>query len=72
MDVTNVLQVSVQQSVASLIQSSAFVSVEAKRRLLDILTDEFEKLRRLVTLFNMPVSELEVRRSQPIIHLLIL
>jgi len=52
--------VSVQQSVASLIQSSILVTVEAKRRLLDILTDEFEKLRRLVTLFNMPVSELEV------------
>lgn len=45
-----------------MIQDFPHIAVEAKRRLLDILTDEFEKLRRFVTLFNMPMSELEVRR----------
>ena len=57
------LQVSVQQSIGTMIQDFPHIAVEAKRRLLDILTDEFEKLRRFVTLFNMPMSELEVRRT---------
>lgn len=54
------MQVSVQQSIAALIQDCGHITVEAKRRLIDILTDEFEKLRRFVTLFNMPAAELEV------------
>ena len=56
------VQVSVQQSIGTMIQDCPHIAVEAKRRLLDILTDEFEKLRRFVTLFNMPVPELEVTR----------
>ena len=51
--------VAVQQTLSLLFQSTSF-DTESKRKLIDILTDEFEKLRRFVTLFNMPMTELEV------------
>lgn len=52
--------VSVQQSFALQIQSYG-VANETKRRLLDLLTDGFERSRRFITMFGMPASELKVR-----------
>jgi len=51
--------VSVQQSFALHIQSYG-VANETKRRLLDLLTDGFERSRRFITMFGMPASELKV------------
>ena len=51
--------VSVQQSFALHIQSYG-VTNETKRRLLDLLTDGFERSRRFITMFGMPASELKV------------
>jgi len=50
--------VSVQQSFALHIQSYG-VANETKRRLLDLLTDGFERSRRFITMFGMPASELK-------------
>lgn len=61
--------VSIQQSLSILFQSS-HIDTESKRKLIDMLTDDFEKLRRFVTLFNMPVAELEVFISCSILLLL--
>ena len=51
--------VAVQQSTSVLIQSSA-IELDSKRKLQDILTEEFERLRRYITLFDMPLNELKV------------
>jgi hypothetical protein len=51
--------VAIQQSTSVSIQSSE-VEPEAKRKLQDVLTEEFERLRRYITLFDMPLPELKV------------
>jgi hypothetical protein len=51
--------VSVQQSFALHLQSYG-VSSETKRRLLDLLTDGFERSRRFISMFGMPANELKV------------
>ncbi len=51
--------VAVQQSTSVSIQSSE-IEPEAKRKLQDVLTEEFERLRRYITLFDMPLPELKV------------
>lgn len=50
--------VAIQQSTSLCIQSSE-VEPEAKRKLQDLLTEEFERLRRYITLFDMSLVELK-------------
>lgn len=54
------LVVSVQHSNAVHMQSFA-IPPETRRRLLDSLTEGFERSRRLVTMFDMPSDELKVQ-----------
>eukprot|EP01038_Epipyxis_sp_PR26KG_P015066 gene15066-20273_t len=51
--------VSIQQSISIYIQSTS-IEPETKRKLFDLQTEEFERLRRFVTLLDMPCSELKV------------
>ena len=51
--------VACQQTMSSILESSHF-DVQTLRRLQDIVTDEFERVRRYVTLLDMPASELKV------------
>jgi hypothetical protein len=51
--------VSVQQSTAMHIQAHS-IQLETKRRLMDLLTDGFERSRRFITMVSMPAAELKV------------
>lgn len=50
----------VQQIVSSLINVTAALDYETKRKLSDCATNEFERLRKIVSMIDIPCSELKV------------
>lgn len=62
--------VTCQQGLVTLLELGRFNSVNpaAHRRLLDILTEEFERLRRYITLLDMPPTELLVQADLALSH----
>lgn len=55
------LAVTMQQQLLLLIQSVMDNEVESRRRIVDICSDEFERIRRYIAMIDTPAAEIQVR-----------
>lgn len=66
------LAVTMQQQLLLLIQSVMDKEVESRRRIVDICSDEFERIRRYIAMIDTPAAEIQVRESEWYIFLLVM
>lgn len=58
------LAVTMQQQLLLLIQSVMDKEVESRRRIVDICSDEFERIRRYIAMIDTPAAEIQVRERE--------